>query len=290
MKIVDRKTKKEKDLVYDKSLLFLYHNFFGRILLRIAYCPFISKIVGKYMDSKLSIRRIAKTIKKSNIDMSKYEKKDYVSFNDFFIRKKKNITIDKNKNSFIAPADSKLLVIKLNKEASFDIKKSIYNLKNIINKDLSKEYQNGYALIFRLATDDYHRFHYIDDGTRDDYEYIKGIFHTVQPIAYEKYPIFHKNSREYTILHTKNFGDVIEVDVGAILIGKIVNHKEKKVYHKGEEKGYFKFGGSTVVLFVKDNVIEIDNDILMNSTLGKETIVTVGEKIGTRINKKGKEM
>lgn len=286
MKIVDRKTKKEKDLIYDKSLLFLYHNFFGRILLRIAYCPFVSKIVGKYMDSKLSIKRINKTIKENNINMSLFEKKDYVSFNDFFTRRKKNINIDKNENHFIAPCDSKLLAIKLNKESSFDIKESIYNLKNIINEDLSKEYQNGYALIFRLSVDDYHHFHFIDDGTLKEYKYIKGIFHTVQPIAYEKYPVFHRNAREYTVLHTKNFDDVVEVDVGALLVGKIVNNKEKTSYKKGEEKGYFKFGGSTIILFVKDNIMEIDNDILINSTLGKETIVSCGEKIGVKIKNK----
>ena len=288
MKIVDRKTKKEKELVYDKSLLFLYHNFFGRILLRILYCPFISKIAGKYMNSKLSCKRIDKTIKEYQIDMSLYEKKEYTSFNDFFTRKKKKIDIDKNKDHFIAPCDSKLLVIKLNKESSFDVKNSIYNLKNIIDQDLSTEYKDGYALIFRLEVSDYHRYHFIDDGTLDEYKYLKGIFHTVQPIAYEKYPVFHRNAREYTILHTKNFDDVIEVDVGALLVGKIVNHHDKKDFSKGEEKGYFMFGGSTIILFVKNNIVNLDEDILLNSTLGKETIVSCGEKIGIRINKKGK--
>ena len=285
MKIVDRKTKKEKDLVYDKSLLFLYYNYLGRLILKTIYFPFISKIVGKYMDSKLSIKRIDKTIKRYNINMNLYEKKEYLSFNDFFTRKKKNINFDNNKNHFIAPCDSKLLVIKLNKESSFDIKNSFYNLKNIIDRDLTKEYSNGYALIFRLEVNDYHRFHFIDDGKLDEYKHIKGILHTVQPIAYEKYPVFHRNSREYTILHTKNFDDIIEVDVGALMVGKIVNNKDIKEFSRGEEKGYFKFGGSTIILFVKNNIINIDNDILLNSTLNKETIVSCGEKIGERIKK-----
>ena len=284
MKMVDRKTKQEKELVYDKSLLFLYHNFLGRVLLKILYLPFISKIVGKYMNSKLSIKRIDKTIKKYNIDMNLFEKKEYISFNDFFTRKKKNIDIDNNKNHFISPADSKLLVIKLNKDASFDIKNSIYNLRNIIDKDLTEEYRDGYALIFRLEVNDYHHYHFIDDGYLDEYKFIKGILHTVQPIAYEKYPVFHRNSREYTILHTENFGDIIEVDVGALLVGRITNNKNIKKYKKGDEKGYFEFGGSTIILFVKENMIEIDNDILINSTLGKETIVSCGERIGIKIN------
>lgn len=284
MKIVDRKTKEERTLEYSGSVKFLYTDLFGRVILKLINNRLVSKIVGKYMNSKLSIKRINKTIKENNIDMSIYEKKDYTSFNDFFTRHKKNLNIDTNKNHFIAPADSKLLAIKLSKDSSFDIKRSIYTLKDIVKEDLTEKYQNGYALIFRLEVTDYHRYHFIDDGTLDDYKYIKGKLNTVQPIAYNK-KVFHTNSREYTTLHTKNFGDIIEVDVGALLVGKITNDKTIKEYKKGEEKGYFEFGGSTIILFVPENKIVLDNDILLNSTLGKETIVTCGEKIGTKYKK-----
>jgi phosphatidylserine decarboxylase len=216
--------------------------------------------------------------------MSLYEKKEYTSFNDFFTRRKKNIDFDKEKNHFVSPCDSKLLVIKLNKDSSFDIKGSRYNLKTIINKDLTNEYSDGYALIFRLEVSDYHRYHFIDDGTLDDYKYIKGKLNTVQPVAYNK-KIFHTNCREYTTLHTKNFGDIVEVDVGALCVGKITNDKNVKSFKKGDEKGYFEFGGSTIILFIEDKKIIIDNDILLNSTLGKETIVSCGEKIGIKCDR-----
>ena len=281
MKMVNRKTKEEKTLEYSGSVKFLYTDLFGRIILKLINNRLVSKIVGKYMNSKLSKKRIKKTIKDNNIDMSLYEKKDYTSFNDFFTRCKKNLNFDLNKDHFVSPADSKLLVIKLNKDSSFDIKRSIYNLKTIVKDDLTNKYKNGYALIFRLEVTDYHRYHFIDDGTLDDYKYIKGKLNTVQPIAYNK-KIFHTNSREYTTLHTKNFGDIIEVDVGALLVGKITNNKEIKNYKKGDEKGYFEFGGSTIILFVEENKVIIDNDILLNSTLGKETIVSCGEKIGIK--------
>ena len=284
MKMVNRKTKEEKELKYNKFLLFLYNNILGRIILKILNNRLISKIVGSYMNSSLSKKRINKTIKNNNINMSLYEKRDFKSFNDFFTRHKINLDFDIDKSHFVSPADSKLLAIKLNKESSFDIKGSTYNLKNIINKDLSIEYQNGYALIFRLEVTDYHRYHYIDDGTRDEYNYIPGCLHTVQPIAYEKYKVFHRNAREYTVLHTKNFGDIIEVEVGAMMVGKIVNNKNITSFHKGEEKGYFEFGGSTIILFVKENTVFLDEDILFNSTLGKETIVSCGEKIGIKCN------
>ncbi len=284
MKIVDRKTKKERLLEYSGSVKFLYTSLPGRLVLKLINNRPTSKLVGKYMDSKLSKKRIKKTIKDNNIDMNLFEKKEYKSFNDFFTRKKKNLTIDMAKDHFISPCDSKLLAIKLNKTSSFDIKGSKYNLQNIINEDLTKKYSEGYALIFRLEVSDYHRYHFIDDGTRDDYKFIKGKLNTVQPIAYNK-KIFHTNCREYTTLHTKHFGDVIEVDVGALLVGKITNNKEITSFKKGEEKGYFEYGGSTIILFVPDKKIIIDNDILLNSTLGKETVVSCGEKIGIKYKK-----
>ena len=282
MKIVDRKTKKERLLEYSGAVKFLYTSLLGRVVLKLINNRFISKIVGCYMNSSLSKRRINKTIKANNIDMSLYEKKDYQSFNDFFTRRKKNLDFDMKKDHFVAPADSKLLAIKLNKDSSFDIKGSFYNLANIVKEDLTKKYNNGYALIFRLEVSDYHRYHFVDDGKLDDYKFIKGRLNTVQPIAYNR-KIFHTNCREYTTLHTKNFGDIIEVDVGAMLVGKITNNKEIKEFKKGEEKGYFEFGGSTIILFIQDKKITIDNDILLNSTLGRETVVSCGEKIGMKL-------
>lgn len=282
MKMVDRKTEKEYELKYSKSVTFLYQNIFGRVVLKLLNNRLMANIVAKYMNSKLSIKRIQKTIKENKIDMNIFQQEDWPSFNAFFIRKKKNLNFDMDKNHFVSPCDSKLLAIKLNKDSMFDIKGSIYTLKDIIKEDLSKEYQNGYALIFRLEVGDYHRYHFIDDGTKEDYKFIKGCLHTVQPIAYNKYKIFHKNCREYTTLHTKNFGDILEVEVGAMMIGKITNNKSITSFKKGDEKGYFEFGGSTIILFVKDKQVILDNDILFNSSLGKETIVSCGEKIGIK--------
>lgn len=280
MVMVNRDTNEEKELNYSKSVMFLYKNFFGRIILKMINNRFISNIVSKYMNSKFSKRRIDKAISEYKIDMSLFEDKEYCSYNDFFTRKKKNIDIDMNNNHFISPCDSKLMVLELNKNVNFNIKGSKYDLKNIIEDDKALEYQNGYALIFRLEVNDYHRYHYIDNGKREEYKFINGKLNTVQPIAYDK-NIFHTNCREWTVLHTENFDDVIEIEVGALLIGKISNNKQVK-FKKGDEKGYFEFGGSTIILFVKDNIIKIDDDILNNSLSGKETIVHCGEKIGIK--------
>ena len=285
MYIVDRKTKKEREMTYDKSVSFLYQNALGRIVLKLLNNHFTSSLVGTYMNSRFSKKRIKKTIMQNKIDMSIYEDKDYASFNDFFTRRKKNLNFDMDKNHFVSPSDAKLLVKKLDKNVTFDIKGSMYHINDIVGDNILSDYQNGYALIFRLEITDYHRYHFIDNGTIDEYKFIKGKLHTVQPIAYEKYKVFHTNSREYTILNNENFNDIVMCEVGAMMVGKITNYKNVKTFKKGDEKGYFEFGGSTIILFVKDNIIKIDDDILKNSQKGKETIVSCGEKIGVAVKK-----
>lgn len=281
MEKVDRKTGKAYQVTNPKGADFLYGTFIGRIILKLITNKVTANIVRWHFSKKWSIPRINRTIKEYNIDMSLFENKDYQNFNEFFLRRKKNLKIDMDKTHFISPCDSKLIVYKLNRESAFDIKGSKYSVNEIINKDLL-DYNNGYALVFRLEVMDYHHYHFIDDGTMDEYKSIKGCLHAVLPIAFKKYKVFHTNAREYTTLHTKNFGDVIEVEVGALNVGKIVNEKNIEKYRRGDEKGHFEFGGSTIILFVKENKITIDNDILLNSTLGKETIVSCGEKIGTK--------
>lgn len=138
-------------------------------------------------------------------------------------------------------------------------------------------------MIFRLCVDDYHRYCYIDNGIQTDNVHIKGELHTVNPIALEKYNIYKRNSREFTILHTDNFGDVVQIEVGAMLVGRIKNH-HRNVYRfrKGEEKGMFEYGGSTVVLLFEKDMIEVNSGILENSAKGLETIVKYGAKIGRK--------
>ncbi len=283
MQIVNRETKEITNYEPSKFVKFMYEKPVGRIFLKLLSNKFVANLSRVYMNTFLSIPYKNKIIKKYNINMSLYEDKKYNSYNSYFIRKLKELNFDKEKDSFIAPAESKLLVLKLDEETKLDIKGSSFTLSEIINDDIYKEYINGYAMIFRLEATNYHRYIYIDDGRRDVYKHIKGKLHTVQPIAYKHYKIFHENSREWTILHTKNFSDVIQVEVGAMMIGRI-NNNRTTLFKKGDEKGNFEFGGSTIILFVKDNVIKIDDDILENSKNFMETTVNVGERIAKKIN------
>lgn len=283
MIIVERNSKTESELKHGLSTRFLYNTLFGRLILKSLTNKFFANTGAFFMKSRFSKPMAMRKIKANKIDMNLYQNSKYKSYNDFFTRKLKTINVDFNKNSFISPCDSKLMILKLNDESTFKVKNSIYDMKEIINNDCIYDFEDGYALIFRLDVNDYHHYLYIDDGTREDFHFIKGALHTVQPIVYDKVKVFHRNSREWCLLHTKNFNDVIYVEVGALLVGKIQNDKTIKTFKKGDEKGYFEFGGSTIILFVKKNTVKFDDDILENSKLGKETIVKCGEKIGQSI-------
>ena len=281
MKIYDRKTKTYEDIVqYGAGKLdFLYNNPVGRIFLGIAVSPFVSNIYASKNAKKSSVKKIPAFIKEHNIDMSDFEDREYKSFTDFFTRKIRygKRPVDMTPGALISPADSKLLVYEIEKDTSMRIKGRTYTVDEILaDAENAKEFAGGYALVFRLTVDDYHRFCYPDKGCLISKRFIKGKLHTVSPIS-KDHKIYKENTREVSLLDTENFGKIAFVEVGALLVGKIVNSGATS-FEKGEEKGYFEPGGSTVILLVKN--VEIDKDIMEQSASGIETKVRYGERIG----------
>lgn len=282
--IVNREENKKYTEKSPISATVLYKTLLGGVVLAFATRKTVSKASSLYMNSKASTKRIDKFIKKNNINMSDYPKREYLSFNDFFTRKIKpgKRKFSTRPDDLSSVADSKLLVYHVNEKTEMLIKGKKYTLKDLLrDKRLAEEYKGGTCLVFRLTVDDYHRYSFVDDGTLIRSKKINGILHTVGPVAFKRYKVFKENQREYSVLNTKNFGDVIQMEIGALMVGKIVNH-DVKSFKKGDEKGYFLFGGSTVVLIFKKDVVEIDSDIMMNSNIGIETKVKLGEVIGKR--------
>ncbi len=288
MVIVGRDRNGKLDIDKDtKFMKFLYGNEFGRLIARVLACPFISKVSALYLNSSLSSHMVKNFVLKNNIDLNLYEKSEFDSFNEFFtrLRKRENIHIDYNNDSFISPCDGKLLVYKIGENSDFKIKNSCYTVSDLLNGDaISNEYKDGYILIFRLRPKDYHRYVYIDNGTKSRNVRIPGILHTVRPIALESEPVYKRNAREYTLLRTQNFGDIIQIEVGAMLVGKICNYHNDWQFKRGEEKGHFEFGGSTIVLLVKKGILVVDDDILKNTSEDVETLVECGMQIGRKNN------
>jgi len=146
---------------------------------------------------------------------------------------------------------------------------------------------NEYEDVFRLTPDDYHRFSFIDDGEILYQKRIKGVLHTVRPISQQKYNVYAQNSREYTVMQMANFGKVIQVEVGALFVGRITNHMMKGAFGRGDEKGVFEFGGSTVVMLFRENTVTVDDAIFEHTQQNKETIVRMGYRIGQRKTQRG---
>ena len=268
----------------DGFLKFLYRNACGRILLKLMASRPMTVLVGSYMNSRLSVPRVRKSIREFGVDLSELEKTEFRSYNEFFTRKKKPefLSFDPDESHFCAPADSKLTVFPLSDGGKFTVKGVPYTVSELLGSEEDVgAFAEGYAFVFRLAVDDYHRYSYPDDGNEVSYRYLKGVFHTVNPIALEKLPVFHRNAREVTILDTAHFGRLAFVEVGAMMVGKIVN-RHRDTFARGDEKGYFEFGGSTVVVLTGKDAVVPDADLLINSKEDCETVVHLGERVGVR--------
>ena len=281
MKIYDRRTDTYEEIFQYGAgkLAFLYNNPLGRLLLGIAVSPFVSNVYAWKNSRKSSAKKIPGFIKEHNIDMSDYEDREYKSFTDFFTRKIRygKRPVDMTPEALISPADSKLLVYEIEKDTTLRIKGRTYTADEILaDSENAGEFAGGYALVFRLTVDDYHRFCYPDRGCLISRRLIKGKLHTVSPVS-KDHKIYMENTRSVNLLKTENFGTVAYIEVGAMLIGRIVDNGTD-VFEKGQEKGYFEPGGSTVVILVKN--VEIDKDIMEQSASGIETKVRYGERIG----------
>ena len=276
------------DAQQDAILRKLYGTAGGRMVLKVLVRPWVSRLGGAVLSSRISKLAIPGFVKKNGIDMRQYEHKRYKSYNDFFTRRirKGMRPVEPEPAGFISPCDSRLTVHEICDGASFHIKNTQYTMHSLFRDSrLAEEYRGGLLLLFRLTVDDYHRYCYTDNGTKSCDIYINGVFHTVNPFAGQILPIYKENSRCYCALETENFGKLLHMEVGALMVGKIVNyHKHGGFsFKRGQEKGRFEFGGSTVILCVKKDVLRVDEDILANSREGIETKVRMGEKIGERI-------
>lgn len=287
MKYIDRNgTRHEEDSHQDKLLESLYTTAAGRILLKPLITPAFSKLAGRFLSTGFSRRFIRPFIESNQIQMDDYENTGYTCYNDFFTRKIKPGAriIWGGEDTLISPCDSYVTAYKITDSLSFRVKNTAYTVRSLLHSQrLAKRFEGGYALIFRLTVSDYHRYSYAATGIQSKNYHIPGVFHTVNPIANDTLPVFKENSREYTVIHSNHFGEVLQMEVGALMVGKISNHKESCPVTRGEEKGYFEFGGSTIILLLQEGKVSLRDDFLANTANGYETQVRLGDAIGERI-------
>ncbi len=267
------------------SLTFLYKTVCGRLFLKLLSTRAVSKLSGVFLDSRLSSFLINSFARKNNIVLDDYELEDIKSFNEFFRRKIKagKRVFDTEPEHLCAPCDGLLSVWNIQKDTVIPVKQSAYTVERLLrDTQLASEYEDGLCLVFRLCVNHYHRYAYVDSGKKGANIFIPGVLHTVRPIALETLPVFTENCREYTVIENPVFGKLIQMEVGAMLVGRIVNLEGEGTAVRGKEKGFFEYGGSTIIVLLKKDSAKIKDEILSNSIAGIETPVKMGEQIGVK--------
>ena len=275
---------KTEKVAGEKWLVWLYNNPVGEISLwAMVKRKFVSSFYGGMMDKESSADKIPGFVKEYGIDLSIAQKTDFASFNDFFVRKLKPGArpVDTACNVLVSPGDGKIMAYADVGKNNFIVKGSKFNVARFLaDRILAEKYMHGGIVVLRLCPTDYHRYHFPVDGNISFSTIIDGDYYSVNPIALQKrVEIFCENKREYVVISTKRFGDVIMAEVGATMVGSIIQTYEGSHAKKGEEKGYFKFGGSTVVLLFEKGKVRIDEDLLKNTQNNLETEVKMGERI-----------
>lgn len=266
----------------DRGLSFLYHTVPGRFLLIPLTSPVFSKVCGRFLDSRLSGFLVPGFVKRHHILLDQCRQTGFKTFNDCFTRQlaAEARPIDSDPDHLIAPCDGLMSAYRIQEGQVIPVKQSTYTISSLLrSKRLANYYRNGICLVIRLRTDHYHRYCYIDSGMKGKNHVIPGKLHTVRPIALAGHPVFTENSRSFTIIKSDQFGPVIQMEVGAMLVGKIVNHHNEGRVTRGDEKGYFKYGGSTVIILIQENRASIATQFFEATRAGREIPVRMGQKL-----------
>ena len=269
----------------DRFLEWMYGTRPGRLLVKLMIRPGVSRAAGWLLDRRVSALAVRPFIRKNHICMDDFEQRHFRSFNDFFTRRvlPGKRPVDNAPGHLIAPCDSKLTVYDIRPDSRFRVKGTEYTLEGLLqSKELAETFLGGTLLLFRLTVGDYHRYTYIDSGFVTGSTRIPGVFHTVNPAAASRCPIYRENTREYSLLESLRFGTVLQMEVGAAMVGRIVNAPGSRNVRRGEEKGRFEFGGSTVIVLLQKGRAILDADLLRNTAQDAETVVRLGERIGIK--------
>ena len=263
-------------------LFFLYRTALGRMILKILCKPSVSALCGRILDSSASLVLVKPFVRKNHIDLAEFET-DFHCFNDCFSRKiKPGFRIfSKDPDALCAPCDGLLSVYRISDQTVLGVKQSHYSIPSLLqDQQLADRYTDGLCLVYRLCVNHYHRYSYFDDCTKGKNIHIPGVLHTVRPIALAQYPVFTQNSREYTVMETAHFGTALQMEVGALLVGKICNHHEEGSFSRGEEKGCFLYGGSTIIVLLEKGRVRLEEEWAHVLGTGQELPVRMGDVIG----------
>lgn len=267
----------------DSALIrFLYANCLGRALLWFILRSGVLTLTEKFLCTGLSRPLIGLYIRKNRIDMRDYEGYTYLTFRDFFARRRNEKEMDMSDGHLISPCDGMLSAYSICAGRFYPVKGSYYQICDLVDDEaMELLFRDGVCLIFRLRATDYHHFCYIDNGFHYTNHFIQGTLHSIQPAACERVPVYRLNRRMWTLMDTEHFGKVIQIGVGAFLVGGIVHEGACCYFRRGEEMGHFELAGSTIVMLFQKDSICLTETIRHIMAAGREVEVHMGEMIGT---------
>ena len=290
IKYIDRETGTlcTESVMGDGALRFAYETLAGRMLWPLLFSGgMVSALLGWYYDRRRSRRSIPSLAATPGLRADEAEKpwQEYASFNDFFTRRLKPGArpAAEGDDVLCAPADGRLrLYTGIARDAKIPVKGAVRSLETLCGRALPDAACD--VAVIRLAPVDYHRFHYPCDCTQDGEALrIPGKYHSVNPIAFRRAPdVFVENARTVSVLHSPVFGEIVYIEVGAFGVGSIVQTAGAGRHEKMAEKGFFKFGGSTVILILRAGAAVFDADLLENSRRDLETLIRCGTRIGAK--------
>jgi phosphatidylserine decarboxylase len=267
----------------ERGLRLLYETWWGSVLLHaIIKRKWFSHLTGFLNRSPFSRRKIPSFVKQLEIDDSEAElpASAYQSLDAFFTRKLKPGArpIDLNPLHLVAPAEGRVLAFAEMPDGKLTIKGCAVNIEELVGG--LNGFKPGAGFVIRLAPCDYHRFHFPTDCQVSDPVRVGRVLHSVHPIALKAGAPSFRNKRMVSMLSGTNCGRMLQIEVGALTVGSIVQTCDRGPVKRGQEKGYFRFGGSTVILLTEPGRILPDEDLLEATSRGLETLVKVGTRIG----------
>lgn len=279
----------EVEKVYgENAIKWLYGSLLGRLVAGLLTRPWLSKLYGRLQDTRWSQRKIRPFIEEFDIPMDEFVDENYQSFNQFFIRKFKPGVRAFDERPTVMPAFCEARYFghdQINENTTIPVKGHYLLAKDLVaNEKWGAYFKEGPFLVARLCPVDYHCFHFPDSGKVLDTYRVPGILHSVNPVALEKQPdIFIANERQVSILETEHFGKLAYIEVGAICVGKIHQTYAGPEFQRGDPKGHFLFGGSTVVVLGEKGRWSPCDDILQNTKHSQEVYIKLGQELARAI-------
>lgn len=270
----------------EKLLRFLYNqNSYSSGLLRhlLSKSPLTSIVFGKIVKMPWTKRFIPNFIKEQGIKMEDFQEKTYKNFNEFFMRHINPSKRPLSDDSIIAPCDGRYLFYQdLSEKNSFYFKGQKLSLFHLLNDPhLESLFANGSMVISRLAPPDYHGFHFPADVKLNSTKLINGHLFSVSPIALrEMVHVLTENKRMLIDMTSPIHGNILQVVIGATNVGSILINKEcGKEYKKGEELGFFSFGGSMVITLFQNATITFNSTLLSRTKNNQEVLLKMGNSL-----------